>query len=280
MSPAKGFAFTSLRRPPRRRGPRWPSVGGCACVASGVGVPGVLRSGGRGGGGLPPPGDTRGAERRALSRTRGATPQSPPPKSTKKTVDARIWYRYHSLHHHLVPVPNDARSPLDDHRLETRHHEETAVRAWRVHDPHHGHGLARQDRHPRGAVPARRLDRSDRPHPATQAAGKVRRHLRGREQGRRHRHHRRRAGGALRARWPHPVRFLARPLCDRAAPDQGELRRAQGVRLHLRRGAGAQRAGGARRLAAQEHGRRAGLPESQPRQDDLWPPRATAAATT
>ena len=78
---------------------------------------------------------------------------------------------------------------------------------------------------------------------------KLRPALHRRQQGRRHRHHRRRpqvkraAAGRL-----HLPRHLARPAGDRAAPDQGHaVRRAEGLRPDHRRGAGAQRAGRAGR---------------------------------
>ena len=71
------------------------------------------------------------------------------------------------------------------------------------------------------------------------------------------------------------------PVRDRAAPGQERrLRPAEGLRLHHRRGAGAERAGGAGQLAAQVVRRRARVPQGQPRQDDASPRPATAPATT
>ena len=61
------------------------------------------------------------------------------------------------------------------------------------------------------------------------------------------------AGQARRARRLHDLRLVARAVRDRAAPDQEHaLRPAEGLRLHHRGGAGAQRAGRAGQLAAQD----------------------------
>jgi hypothetical protein len=68
----------------------------------------------------------------------------------------------------------------------------------------------------------------------------------------------------------HAVRVLARPVRDRAPPDQGRaVRRAEGLRPDHDRGAGAQRAGRAGELARQDGGRPAGAPEEDPGQGEL-----------
>ena len=90
------------------------------------------------------------------------------------------------------------------------------------------------------------------------------------QQGRRRRHGRRRRGQARGARRLHDPRLVARAVRDRPAPDQEHrLRPAEGLRLHHGRRAGAERAGRAGELAAQVAGRRARVPQGQPRQDEL-----------
>ena len=89
-------------------------------------------------------------------------------------------------------------------------------------------------------------------------------------------HRQARAGRRL-----HDLRLVARAVRHRAAPDQERaLRRAEGLRPHHRGRAGAQRAGGAGRVAAQVAGRRDRLPQGQPGQDELRLVGQRLAATT
>ncbi len=143
-------------------------------------------------------------------------------------------------------------------------------------------GLARQARDAARAVPARRLDRHDRAH-------------------RRRRSCRRSsAAPSSSTTRPAPAARSAprrpsapRPTATRSSSRRSgpfvigphlikgaRLRPAEGLRLHHRRRAGAQRARGAGQLAAQVARRRAEVHQGQPGQDDLRLGRQRHVATT